>query len=187
MSMKTFFAPGVTSRTRSAGLSLFLWVSLCLTIGVGNSAGAEEPSPWSLGDTIEAFELEDQFGNTDRVDKTTGLILFSRDMDGGEVLSAALEGKSAEFLADRQAVYVADISGMPGLVARLFALPKMRKRGYPMMLDRDGEATARLPDQEGSGTLIELDKLQIVGINFLSNAAELSTRLEALKPPPAHH
>ena len=187
MSMSTFLTPGITTRTRWVAVSLSFWFPLCLMAGLGDSAGAEEPTPWSMGDTVNAFQLEDQFGKSDRVDEATGLILFSRDMDGGEVLSAALEGKNAEYLADRQAVYVADISGMPGLVARLFALPKMRKRGYPMLLDRDGEVTARLPDQEGSGTLIELDKLQIVGINFLSNAAELSTRLEALKPPPAHH
>ncbi|MFP8875694.1 MAG: hypothetical protein VCB99_02025 [Myxococcota bacterium] len=137
-----------------------------------------------MGDNVDGFELEDQFGKTHRVDESTGLILFSRDMDGGELLSAALEDKTAKFLADRQAVYVADISGMPGLVARLFALPKMRKRGYPMLLDREGEVTASLPDQEGSGTLIELDGLQIVHVESLSDADAISARLEARTPPP---
>lgn len=178
---------GITSQASRWVLGLFFFIAVCGVVGPGGSAEAQEAKPWSVGDTIEGFQLEDQFGKVGRVDESTGLILFSRDMEGGELLSTALQDKNSRFLSDRQTVYVSDINGMPGLVARLFALPKMRNRGYPMLLDRKGEVTARLPDQEGAGTLIELDELQIVRIDFLSNAEEITAHLEARSPQPVRH
>lgn len=175
-----------TVHARKVGAVLLL-MAMSAAIGFGPVANAQEAEPWSVGETVESFQLEDQFGKLGRVDESTEIILFSRDMDGGDLLSTALEGKDAKFLADRNAVYVADINGMPGLVARLFALPKMRKRGYPMLLDREGEVTARLPDREGSGTLIELDELQVVRIDFFSSAEEIKARMDARSPQRAHH
>ncbi|MCH2185627.1 FAD/FMN-containing dehydrogenase [Myxococcota bacterium] len=130
---------------------------------------------------MEVLELEDQFGDPQRVDQATALVLFSRDMEGGELLSSALKDKPSEYLPERRAVYVADISRMPGLVARLFALPKMRKRAYPMLLDRKGKTTERLPDQKDHGTLIELDELKIVNVEFLADAGAIEARLEKQK------
>jgi hypothetical protein len=120
-----------------------------------------QAEPWAVGERIEPFSLEDQHGTTRRVDATTRVVLFSRDMEGGDVLKRALEPAPEGFLEARGAAYVADVSRMPGLVTRLFALPSMRRRGYPMLLDRDGETTARLPDAEGKATLIFLDDLRI--------------------------
>ena len=177
----------VRSAERRSALSILLLLPVWLSVVLAGSVQAQEAKPWGLGDAIEGFQLEDQFGKVGRVDESTKLILFSRDMDGGELLSTALQDKNAKFLFARRAVYVADISGMPGLVARLFALPKMRKRGYPVLLDRKGEITARLPDQTGSGTLIELDHLQIVRIEFLSSAEEIEAGLETRKARTPEH
>ena len=79
-------------------------------------------------------------------------------------------------------MYVADISGMPGLVARMFAVPSMRKRPYPMLLDRDGEITARLPDVEGSATLIFCDDLQVTRVLHLTQSSEVRRELEGSLP-----
>ena len=144
------------------------------------SAGAE---PLAVGGTLSAFSLEDQHGASHRVDASVAVVLFSRDMDGGNLLKEALADSEPGFLEARHAVYVADISGMPSLVARLFALPSMRKRPYPMLLDRDGEATRDLPDLEGKATLLRLDDLRITGVEHLDSAAEVREALGAAPTP----
>jgi len=62
---------------------------------------------------------------------------------------------------------------MPRLVAKLFALPSMRRRPYPMLLDRDGQTTARLPDVAGTVTVISLERLKITRVEQLTDSAEL--------------
>ena len=156
--------------------TLAFLVYLC--VAWGTPAVAENVNMLKVGDFMQSFALEDQFGDPQRVDENTTLVLFSRDMEGGELLSSALKNKPTGYLPERRVVYVADISRMPDLVARLFALPKMRKRVYPMLLDREGRATKRLPDQKNHGTLIKLDKLRVVNIEFLGRAGEIEANIE---------
>jgi hypothetical protein len=137
---------------------------------------AAEPA-YDVGDRIAAFTLETQHGEPASVDAATRILLFSRDMEGGELLKEALDGVTAEDLEERGAAYVSDISGMPSLVARLFALPAMRRRSYVMLLDRDGATTARLPDAPGQATLIHLDALRIERIQHAPDAATIRSSL----------
>jgi hypothetical protein len=66
---------------------------------------------------------------------------------------------------------------MPGLVRRLFALPRLRRRGYPVLLDEDGSLTKDFPSAEGKGTLIELKGLRITRIRHFSAPEELEKAL----------
>jgi hypothetical protein len=140
-------------------------------------AGASGAEPYAVGDRIEPFDLRDQHDLEHRVDESTEIVLLSRNMAAGKVIKQALEAAGSEALRDRHAVYVADISGMPGLVARLFAIPSMRKRSYPMLLDRDGEASARLPDGGDRATLIRCNGLEITHIGHFEDPAELRSEL----------
>ena len=83
-------------------------------------------------------------------------------------------------MSGRRAVYVADISGMPGLIAKTFAIPAMRDRPYFMLLDRDGETTARLPDIEGQATLVFLDRLAVRRIVNVTEAPAVQRELESI-------
>ena len=118
----------------------------------------------AVGATLAARTLEDQHGETRSIDRGTRFVLFSRDMDGGDVIEEALSDAPEGFLEARSAVYVADISRMPGLVTRLFALPSMRRRPYPMLLDRTGDATADLPAEKGRATLVRLEALRVAAV-----------------------
>lgn len=140
---------------------------------------APASEPYAVGDRIAAVTLEDQHGVERAVDESVALVLFARDMDAGDIVKQALAETDGEALAARHAVYVADISAMPGLVARMFALPRMRKRAYPMLLDRDGVATERFPAREGVVTLMRLDDLELEAVEFVADPAALAATLGA--------
>jgi hypothetical protein len=139
---------------------------------------------YAVGETMEAFSLEDQHGEQRTLDANVELILFSRDMDGGDFIKQALKDVPGGFLAERHAIYVADISGMPKLVAKLFALRKMRKRPYAMWLDREGDVTQRLPDEEGRATLISLEGLRVVNVVHLDSAEAVARAVGVAKALP---
>lgn len=159
------------------------WLALALAMPA--LADEPEPSPLGLGDTLPELVLEDQHGEQRSVDASTRLILFSRDMDGGDLLKSALAELPEGTLDAADAAYVSDISGMPRLIARMFALPRMRKRPYPMLLDRTGESTALLPDEPGRATLIYVDALRIEAIEHLDTAEAVKASVLGLAPESA--
>lgn len=130
-----------------------------------------------VNDTIAAIALEDQHGQPGGVDATTRGILLSRDMDGGGLVREALAEDGAAQLERAGAVYVADVHGMPGLIRRMVALPRMRGRPYRVLVDTDGAPTAVLPSVPGKATWLRLDGLRVVEIRFLSSADEVRQAL----------
>lgn len=145
------------------------------------SAGtATAQGPSVVPDRLAAFELPDQHGVPRRVDEGVRVLLLSRDMDAGAVVRGALEAQGEQaggFLAERGAAYVADVSRMPGVVRSLFALPRMRSRPYPVLLDTTGDVTRSLPSEEGRATVIRLEALRPVRVEFVGSTEELLAEL----------
>ena len=94
-------------------------------------------------------------------------MLVTHDMDAGRIAKAVLADHTAATLAERGAVYVADISKMPGFVSRLMAIPRMRRRPYPVLLDRDALTVHRFPLAEGRVTAVHLADGRITAIEQL--------------------
>ena len=152
-----------------------VWLVLGLLAWVVAPPARSEP--YAVGAVLEPFELADQHGELRRVDAKQRVLLFTRDMDAGDVLKQALASDGPALLDGAGAAYVADVSQMPALVLRIFAVPKMRQRPYPMLLDRDGSKTTRLPAEQGRVTLLVLDSLRIAELRYLGTAEEVRQAL----------
>ena len=55
--------------------------------------------PLQVGSQLDAFSIEDQFGKSHAVDGSLRAILFTRDMDAGELVKAALSEEGSARLA----------------------------------------------------------------------------------------
>ncbi len=170
--MKVSFPPLPRRNACSARLAALHLALLGLLVPL--AAGADV---YSVGSEIAPFSIEDQHGQSHQLDASVEAVLFSRDMKGGDLIKAALADVSPSFLEQHHAVYLADISGMPGLIARMFAIPKMRKRPYPMLLDRDGSLSEKFPDVEGKATVVSLAKLRVTAIQHFTTADDLMRAL----------
>jgi hypothetical protein len=160
----------------SSGLLVLLAGLLLPAAGLAESEAALVKS-YAVGSRMQETPFEDQHGESHLLDTKMGAVLFARDMDGGEIIKQALADSGAELMAGAGAVNVADVSGMPWLIRRLFVLPKLRKRSYRMLLDLDGSKSARFPGEAGKGTLIRLDALRIVSIEHYGQSAALAAAL----------
>ena len=160
-----------------------LWLPLTcfgLAAAIPSTATADA---YGVGSRIPPVSAEDQHGTPHRIDASVRIVLFSRDMPGGDVLKSALEESDPDLLDRAGAVYVADISRMPRLVTRLFALPGMRRRPLRMLLDRDGTLTRDFPDMEGKATLIHLDSLRVVRIEYIDSPELVRRSLDSGSRP----
>ena len=135
-------------------------------------------APYIIGDKLIALSLDDQHEKPGHINEQTQLILFSRDKAGGELLTKALSQMPKDYLAKQHIVYISDISEMPGLISRFVAIPSMRKRPYPILLDRDGDITENFPDQDDKATLINIESLRITNILHLSSSDEIKQSLK---------
>lgn len=133
----------------------------------------------SMADEAKGMEkmaeitLKDQFDKTQKIDQSTKLVLFAHDMGGNDLLEEALADYDNDKLSAKNIVYLADISGMPSLIGRLFALPAMRKRPYSMMLDREGDISAAINAKEDQITVIYLNQLTIDKTEHLATAESI--------------
>ena len=155
-----------------------LWLA---ALALAAPAAAE---PVAVGAVLAPFSLEDQHGSPGEVDARLRALVFTRDMDGGDVVKAALAEGGAERLARAGAVYVADVHRMPGIIRRTIAEPRLRRRPYRMLLDREGEATRDLPAREGEATLLVLDGLRVVRAEYHRDGAALAAALDGLASGP---
>jgi hypothetical protein len=139
-----------------------------------------------LGSKLEAFTLADQYGTDHLVDENVRMIILTRDMKAGDVVREALGNRGKPLLEKHQAVYIADLSSMPGFLRNLLAVPKLKERPYPILLDTAGDVSNALPSRESHATLIFLDALQIAAVEYVSIPASLLPALEAPKRFAAH-
>ena len=105
-----------------------------------------------IGDTLTPFNLPEIF-----------LVSFAKETSGkvNEFLKQQEEG----FLDKNKIVYISDIHTMPSFVTSLFALPKMRKYKYTLMLMY--EENKIFPQQNDALTVIRFKDNKINSIEFI--------------------
>ena len=166
-----------TQRQRAqAARALAALLSAAFLLACGDKAAAPV-SPLALGDTLAPFELEDPHGELHRVDAQVRLVILSHDMDGGQLVRDVLAEGGAAALERAQAVYIADIHGMPAVISRMIAIPRMRDRPYPTLLDLDGRASEAFPRREGEATWMRLDALAVTELGFATSSDEVRALL----------
>lgn len=99
-------------------------------------------------------------------------------MAAGDVVKDGFSGMDQAALDLRGAIYIADISGMPSMIASMFAIPKMRDRSYRVFLDRDGTATRDFPYTEGRPTVVFVESEKVTRIAQPASGDELRQALQ---------
>jgi len=124
-----------------------------------------------VGEPFPLMTLEDQFGIEQSINNTDRLLLMSFERDVSAAVHAFLEQQSDGFLVANNTKYISDISAMPGMITSLFALPKMRKYNYSLMLNRDKGFEEIYDVREGKLTVYHLNAGVIESIEFIDAAS----------------
>lgn len=122
---------------------------------------------FEIGDSIGTFSLPNQFDKKNTIDKNIKTILVSFEKDTGKDVNTFLDGKSPDFLEKNSATFIANISGMPSIITKLFAMPKMRDYKHSISLIYD-ENDDRFKSKEEMTTLYRLENGVIKSITFIT-------------------
>lgn len=134
------------------------------------------------GDAVKAISLLDQHDKAINVTDETQVLLFSRSMKGGDIIKETLQPLSGTQFPNHL-VYVADISGMPSLIAKFVAVPQMKELPFSIGLDREGEVSKMLPDTKDMATMILLKQRNILDIAYFDSNEALNQALAKLNQP----
>jgi hypothetical protein len=133
---------------------------------------------YQVGQSIKPVILNDQFGATHKIAKMPRTIIVTFEKEPSDILNEYLSKQSKGYLEKNNAIYIADISGMPAFVTKTFALPKMKKYAYRVLLITDENEGALYPYQEGQITIIKIDNNRIKSIKFADKTSQLNKMIE---------
>jgi hypothetical protein len=152
------------------------WILLGLALLVGSAQALE------TGEHLAPWTLNDQFERPYTLDDNLRILLVARSMGGAKLLGAALDGQPKGYLEARQALFVADISRMPGLIGKLFAIPAMRDYSYRVLLDREAQVVPQYAAPEEGVLWLQLDRGVLRERQVFTDATALRAALERIAP-----
>jgi hypothetical protein len=121
---------------------------------------------FDVNSTIGSFELADQFENKQTVNADVKTIIFSAEKTTSAGLNEFLSSKEKGFLEKNNTVFIADISGMPSVISYLFALPKMKKYNYNVLLIQE-EDDKRFSTKEEKLTVYKLENGIVKSVQYI--------------------
>ncbi|MDY0051936.1 MAG: hypothetical protein RBR65_05275 [Aliarcobacter sp.] len=140
------------------------------TIFLGLSAFANS---LTVGSDIPVLTVKDQFDKEFTIDSKIKTIIFSATKEESNVIKEFLAAKDKDYLTNNNIAYVADITGMPSLISKFIAIPKMKDYAFSILLiDEDNKAL--FPVEEDKISIITLENSKITDIKFIKTAEELA-------------
>ncbi len=149
-----------------------LLLALSLACPLWASAGRIE-----VGQPLPTLSLQNQHGQAWRIAPDTQMVIFAAGRTASNLVMAVLSSQPKGWLTSRQAVYLADMSKMPGFITRTFALPALREQPFEVGVSLDAKTLADWPRQEDAVTLIRLDQGRVIGRDHASTEGQLKAAL----------
>ena len=126
----------------------------------------------SIGDATPTFDIKDQFEKTHKIGPDAKTILVAGDKGTGVIIKEYLLKQDKGFVEANKIYYVADISGMPSLISKFFAIPKMKKYPFSVLLV-DEEQTKSFSKKDDTITVYSVTDGKVSDIKYIKTAAEL--------------
>lgn len=147
---------------------------LLFTILLGLSAFA---NTLTVGSNIPTLTIKDQFEKDNIVNENIKTIIFAATKTENTTIKEFLQSKDKELLATNKAVYIADITGMPSLITKFVAMPKMKNYSFSILLIDEANKTL-FPIKEDMISIISLENGKVTDIKYIKTAAELAEILK---------
>lgn len=156
------------------GLNTLRRVAAALLACLALSVGAGPVAP---GQPLPSLQITDQHEQPWRIPSDARLVIFAAGRKASNLAMEVLAPQPEGFLSARHAVYLADMSRMPGFITRTFALPVLRGQKFRVGVSLDGSLLADWPRQDGAVTLIRLEQGRVVSHEYLWSEDQLAAAL----------
>lgn len=126
----------------------------------------------NIGDATPTFEIKDQFDKSYKLSADTKTILVAETRSTSVIIREYLLSKDKNFLTANKTQYIADISGMPGLISKYIAIPKMKKYPFSILLV-DEEQAKSFSTKEDEITVYSVVDGKVSDVKYIKTTEEL--------------
>ena len=133
-----------------------------------------------IGKELQAFTFKDQFDKDTSLSSSTKKVMFAFTKPTGHLTKMYMADKKPDYLTSRDVIFIADISGMPSLIAKMFAIPDMQESKYPILLIKEKEKALRFRNEKHKDAvmIITLDNKIVKNVKFLTNEQDLKKEID---------
>lgn len=118
--------------------------------------------------TLKAQQFEDQWEKPVALNEDTNWLVLTQTKNAGSAVKEAFSELELKDLNQYKMLYIADVSGMPGFITSMIAIPKMKDFAFQIGLIRDEAELEKMH-------LGDVDKEQVLVLN-LKNLEVVSTQ-----------
>lgn len=142
-----------------------------------STLGCAYAEPVTVGQALPRLAIQDQHEQSWQMTNSTHLLILATNRSASGVVQNLLNMQDKHFLSSRHALYAADLSRMPGLITRSFALPALRELAYPVGIVMNGKLLKDWPRHDKAVSLLWLNKGTLERIEFAQDDAQLRLAL----------
>ena len=134
---------------------------------------------WGLQAQELKYQLfNDQWDHEQILDAQVQLVILTSHKEGSAWVKQALKDLNISDLNARHWLYVANISSMPKMITKMFAIPKMRDYQFPVALVRDETRVKDWPIKKNTVAVYSLENLNIKSVDYFEDEASLKEFLQ---------
>ncbi len=128
-----------------------------------------------VGEFFKNITIKDQFDKPKMLSGQTKKIIFVFTKKSGHTVKELLDSKSNDYLSKKNIAFIADISGMPSIIANMFAIPDLKKHKYSIMLIRNEDNAKKYENEKYKDYIIVvgLNNFKITSITLVGTAKNL--------------
>jgi hypothetical protein len=132
-----------------------------------------------VGETIQQFNLPDQFEIKQSIKKETKKIVFVFSKEKAHIVRNFLDTKNDDYLSSKDVLFVADVSKMPAII-RWFVLDKLDKHKYNILLIEDEKVAQNYLDETRRDKimLVNINNFRVTGVDYFEQIYELENLIE---------
>ncbi len=125
-----------------------------------------------INDKISNFSLTDQFDKIHTINSGVSTIIVTFQRDTLELINDFLSAKNENFLEDKHAVFINNITSSPTIIRKMFTIPHLRDYKYTILLVYD-QNSIKFLKEENKVTIYSIFNGQVSNIQYLSSKDEL--------------
>lgn len=146
-----------------------------VTVSEGKVAPAVD-----IGREFGAEKLTDQFGKEGEISGDTKKVIMAFSKATGHLVKEFLATQPKDYLASHNAVFIADVSGMPKVIYEYMALPGLQKNEFSIYLLTDEKDAEKFKNEKYADyvMVVDLDNRMVEKVEFVTTVDELKKSLD---------
>ena len=133
----------------------------------------------TIGQSIAPLSLNDQFDVEHNITSTTKKVIFTFKKASSHIVKDYLATQKADYLKERDAMYVADVSAMPAIIS-FFVLPMLTSNEFPILVIEDEEQAEAYKNeaQIEAVMLVILENKVVTDIKYINSEEDLIKEMD---------